>query len=184
MAAGSVLIALSHLAADTIRLRDGRSVEGGLLRVDERSVVVRTDRGDVRFDRALVAAIEFVPQRPPLKVELRNARSDDSIEVLLNDRPVVTGGGEMGAWVDLTERLNGGNNALRLRIHNQRGSWAWALNLRINGKVQRLGCGMPNDRERPCRCCGMTGFETGTIDDLPPIWLFVDRDAGTAEVLP
>lgn len=174
-------------AADTVVRRDGSRVEGRVLSLDAATVRVETDGETIGLPREQVAAIHFTepePERPPLKVELRNVRSDDAVDVLLDEQVIIRQGREGGEWIDMTADLKDGNNPLRLRIHNDRGTWAYGLSLRINGVVTRLSCGRPLDSRNPCRCCGKTGRETGIIDDLPVIWLYVDREAGRAEVLP
>ena len=187
MLAGLFCLSLIPLFADTVSRRDGSTVEGEVLSLDGQKVVVRTSSGTVSLLREEVASIHFVESealRPPLKVEIRNIRSDDSVDVLLGDEVVLREGREGGSWIDLTSKLKDGNNPLRLRIHNDRGTWAYRLSLRVNGTVSTLSCGKPLDRNYPCRCCGKTGLESGIIEDLPTIWLFVDRESGTAEILP
>ncbi len=188
-AVGIALLSLSSIVtvrADVVTRRDGAQVEGDVVSVDASAVLVKTERGVVRLDRASVASIQFLESAAvrPIKVEIRNVKSDDSIDVLLNDEPVLVGGREGGDWIDLTPKLKDGNNALRLRIRNDRGTWAYRLNLRLNGKVTVLSCGTPLRPDDPCRCCGKTGREVGIIDDLPVIWVNVDRALGRAEVLP
>lgn len=176
----------TSLFADTIARRDGSTVEGEVLSVDGQKIVMRTSSGTVSLPRREVVSIHFSESEallPPLKVEIRNIRSDDSVDVLVNDEIVLREGREGGSWIDLTSRLKEGNNALRLRIHNDRGTWAYRLGLRVNGVVSTLSCGKPLDRSHPCRCCGKTGTESGIIEDLPIVWLFVDRQAGSAEIL-
>lgn len=156
-----------------------------MLSVDERNVIVETSQGSVRVPRSEVESILFGPpegQPPLLKVEIRNVQSDDAVDVFLDGERIIDHVQEGGAWIDVTDRLNTGNHALRLRIHNQRSIWAYRLAIRINGVVTRLECGMP--RQKPCACCGKTGSETGVIEDLPLTWIYVDREIGTAEVLP
>lgn len=168
--------------ADTVVKRVGGRLEGVVLRVDDRSVLIRTPGGDVEIAREQVETIHFAASVPPLKVEIRNVRSDDSIDVLLDDRVVVSEASEGGSWVDLTPMLKDGNNPLRLRIRNARGTWAYRLNLRINGEISALACGTALRNDDPCRCCGKTGNEKGVVDDLPVVWLWVDRATGRAEI--
>jgi len=172
------------LRADTVILNSGERHEGELVSVDADFVVIRTSGQTVRVGRREVASIHFEPPTPPLKVEIRNVKSDDAIDVFLDTEAVMTDSRQKGAWIDITPKLKDGNNPLRLRIRNSRGIWAYHLNLRVNGLVTNLSCGEPFDLNRPCRCCGKTGEELGAIDDLPLIWIHVDRETGTAEVLP
>lgn len=184
----SALVAFAALpaAADVVVRRDGGRIEGAVLAVDAEFVTVKTDRGTTRVARKDVASIDFEAQAvpPPLKIEIRNVASDDSLDVLLDGEPVIRDASEGGEWVDLTPRLKDGNNDLRLRIRNERGTWAYRFHVRINGTVTPISCGTARRREDPCRCCGKTGVETGVIDDLPPVWIHVDRALGRAEVMP
>jgi hypothetical protein len=177
---------LAPVAADTVVLRNGDQLEGTVVLVDDRQVTVRGEGGNRNVPREQVQAIHFsgAAPLPPLKIELRSLGADDSIEVLLEDEVVFSAGHEQGGWTDLTPALKDGNNELRLRIHNERGTWAYRLSLRINGRATQLACGTPRKLDKPCTCCGMKGWERGVIEGLEPIWLFVDRKAGTAEVLP
>lgn len=175
--------------ADTLALRDGERIEGRLRSVNENEVVMRTAQGDRRIPRTEVASIVFSPRdapppAPPLKVEIRNVRSDDAIDVLLDDTVVLHDAREGGDWIDLTPRLKEGNNPLRLRIRNDHATWAYRVSLRINGRVSTLACGTPHRTDGPCTCCGKTGREIGIVDDIPVVWLYVDRAKGLAEVVP
>ncbi len=170
-------------ATDVVVRRGGADVEGHVVSVDESHVVVNTDRGRVRIPRSQVSSITFggaVRPAPPLKVEIRNERADDALDVLLDDEPIIERARAEGSWIDITDRLKTGNHALRLRIHNDRGGWGYRVGVRINGVVTRVECGEPP--VRPCRCCGKNGTEVGVIDDLPITWIWVDRDLGTAEL--
>jgi hypothetical protein len=178
------LTAWAGLRADTVVLTSGASRQGELVSVDAGFVVIRASGETSKIPRAEVASIHFEPPAPPLKVEIRNVKSDDAVDVFLDDQVVMTDARQKGAWIDITSKLKSGNNPLRLRIHNSRGIWAYHLNLRVNGVVTSLSCGEPYDLNRPCRCCGMTGEEKGLVDGLPPIWIHVDRELGTAEILP
>ena len=182
-----VALAASPSAADVVVRRDGGRIEGTVLSVDGEAVVVKTDRGTSRVPREEVASIAFdasAAPAPPLRVEIRNVSSDDALDVLLGDEVVIRDASEGGAWVDLTPRLKDGNNALGLRIRNERGAWAYRLHVRINGAITPIACGTARRREDPCRCCGKKGTEIGVIDDLPQVWIHVDRALGRAEVLP
>ena len=173
--------------ADVVEKRSGGSLEGDLVSVDTSYVLIRVAGEIVRLPRSQVSAIRLGGDQtvvPPLKVEIRNVRSDDSIDVLLDDEIVLRDAREGGDWIDLTPKLKSGNNPIRLRIRNDRGTWAYRLSLRINGAVTPLACGTPQKREDPCRCCGKTGLEQGIVDDLPVVWLNVDRALGRAEVMP
>lgn len=183
-ALGSVILAAGTARADTVVLRKGAPVEGAVVSVDAEHVVVDTASGRVRLPRSNVASIEFEAPGLPLKVELRNVRSDDAVDVFVNGEAVLQEARESGSWIDLTPKLKDGNNALRLRIRNDRGTWAYRLALRINGEIVPLACGTPFRPDDPCRCCGKEGRELGVLDDLPTVWLFVDRGLGKAEVLP
>lgn len=130
-----------------------------------------------------VASILFGPKAPRLKVEIRNVRSDDAATVLLDGEPVIVDARGEGAWTDVTDRLKEGNNEIRLRIRNDRGTWAYRIHVRVNGKVSPIACGTPLVRDDPCREGGHTGVETGEID-VGPFWLNVDRALGRAELLP
>lgn len=173
--------------ADVVVRRNGSQVEGQVLSVDATSVVVKTARGNLRLERAEIESIQFVKSdavAPPLRVEIRNVQSDDEVDVLFDGETVIRGAREGGDWIDLTPLLKDGNNELRLRIRNDRGTWAYRLSLRINGVVTPIECGTPNRSDDPCRCCGKTGVEKGIIDDLPIVWIHVDRALGRAEVEP
>lgn len=171
-------------AADTVVRRDGSRVEGDVLSVDAHDVIVQTSEGRVSVPRQKVDSILFAePPAPPLKVEIRNVRSDDTLDVFVEGNLVLRDAREKGEWTDITPLLKDGNNNVRLRIHNARGIWAYHLNFRINGVVSEIACGTPLDLNGPCTCCGKTGRELGEIDDLPLIWLHVDRPLGTAEIL-
>lgn len=162
-------------------------MEGEVVSLDAEELVIRTADGLQRLPRSDVRSIEFLtgePIPPPLKVEVRNVRSDDSIDLLLDDEVVIQDAREGGRWIDLTPKLKNGNNPLRLRIRNDRGTWAYRWHLRINGRVTSMSCGVPYDRNNPCTCCGKTGLEKGVIDDLPIVWIFVDRESGRADVVP
>jgi hypothetical protein len=177
------LAAAIPAAADTVIRRDGSRLDGRVVSLDDAAVTVETGTGTVRVKRSDVASIAFQDVAPPLRVEIRNVRSDDAVDVFVDDDPVIVGAREGGEWTDITARLKEGNNPIRLRIRNDRGTWAYRLSVRINGKVTELACGTALDRSRPCTCCGMTGIETGSFD-LPPTWINVDRGLGRAEVLP
>jgi hypothetical protein len=173
--------------ADLVVRRDNSRVEGEVVSVDATSVVVRSGTNQLRLNRSEVASIVFDAKEappPPLKVELRNVQADDAVSVFLEGEPVLADASGQGEWIDLTPKLKNGNNALRLSIRNDRGGWAYRLSLRINGKLTSLACGIPHRNDAPCRCCGKTGNEIGTIDDLPPVWIHVDQGFGRAEVLP
>ena len=173
------------VSADTVLKQDGRELEGDLLSVNDAWVVLRIDGNNVRVPRAEVAAIRFERKesRPALKVEIRNVRSSDSIDVLLEDEVVIRDAGVGGLWVDLTPRLKSGNNRLGFRIRNEHAGWGYHLQLRINGDLESIGCGTPPGYRDPCRCCGKLGNEKGVIDDLPPMWIYVDTEKGAAELI-
>jgi hypothetical protein len=178
------LLAVTPPLADTVTRRNGRTIEGKVLSVDDSWVVVQSSGDRVRVPRDEVASIHFTEEAlPPLKVEIRNVRSDDSIDILLEDEFVIRDATEGGSWVDLTPDLKNGNNLMRFRIHNHRGVWGYRVNVRINGKVTTLKCGNPPRLINPCTCCGKTGHEKGVIDDLPPFWIYVDRGLGEAEII-
>ena len=173
--------------ADLVQTRDGRSLEGHVRSIDERTVVLATPKGDVRIPRVDVEVIrlEQGPEvAPPLKVEIRNVHSDDAVDVMLDQRVVIRDARHGGEWTDVTPWLKDGNNPIRLRIHNARGTWAYHVVVRINGEVVPLACGTALRTDDPCTCCGKTGREHGTIDDLPTVWLHVDRALGRAELQP
>ena len=182
----AVLVASPALRADTLVRRDGTREEGTLVSVDPSKVVIRTGRGEISVPRSDVASVTFgsSPSAPPFKVEVRHVRSDDALDLWLDDRAVIREAREGGSWIDLTPWLKDGNNPLRLRIRNDRGTWAYRFLLRIDGEVQTFSCGTPLRSDDPCTCCGKTGRETGVIDDLPVIWIHVDRALGRAEVIP
>lgn len=169
--------------ADVVERRGGSRLEGTVVSLDAEALVLDTGSSRLRIPRSELVSIVFVAA-PALKVELKNVRSDDAVDVLLDGDEVLRDAREGGSWVDLTDRLKDGNNALRLRVHNERGSWAYRLHLRVNGRVLPLECGAPGVAGAGCTCCGKTGRELGTIDDLPTVWIHVDRATGSAEVLP
>jgi hypothetical protein len=137
----------------------------------------------VSLDRAEVATISSSGPKP-LRVEIKNERSDDAVDVELDGGRVTHGASEGGEWIDITGKLKDGNHDLRLRIRNDRGEWAYRPSLRISGRVIPLECGAPRVAGRVRTRRGKTGWETGVIDDLPTAWLFVDGASGRAEVLP
>jgi len=111
-------------------------------------------------------------------------KSDDAVDVFLEGEEILHGARDGGDWIDLTPRLKTGNNALRLRIHNDRGTWSYRLLLRIDDRTFPIECGSPAVTGQGCRCCGKTGSEIGVIDDLPEIWLHYDPALRRAELLP
>ncbi|MBD3866801.1 MAG: hypothetical protein IFK94_01645 [Acidobacteria bacterium] len=171
--------------ADTVVKQDGTELEGELLSVNDAWVVLRTGGNNIRLAREAVAAIRFGGEAPapPLKVELRNIRSSDAIDVLLEEKVVIRDARVGGVWVDLTPELKSGNNRLEFRIRNEHAGWGYHLQLRVNGEVETIGCGEPPGFKDPCRCCGKLGNEKGLIDDLPALWIYVDRTEGTAELM-
>lgn len=171
--------------ADTVVRRDGTEMGGDVISLDRDKLVLLVGDKRVSVAREEVAVIRLSRDKPPppLRVEIRNIASDDSVDVLLDDRPVILEARTGGEWVNLTPKLKDGNNPIRLRIHNRRGNWAYKIGVRINGESTVLSCGKAFDLSRPCTCCGKTGMETGVFD-LPIIWLHVDRAAGRAEILP
>jgi ribosomal protein S1 len=181
MAAAALLSPLA--VADIVTLRSGKTVEGEVVSVDDRHVVVRTDRSNLRLSRSEVASIDFTDTARPLKVEIRNVRADDYLDVLVEDEVVIRDARNEGSWIDITSKLKDGNNALTFRIRNDRNTWGYIVHVRINGKVTKLACGNPPDTNQPCRCCGKTGTERGIIDDLPPVWIHFDSGLGEAEVI-
>ena len=176
-------LAWSTAAADTVLMRDGARLTGRVVSVDAASVVLESAAGTRTIARDDVASISFGGPKP-LSVAIKNVRSDDSVDVLLEGDEVLHGAREGGEWIDLTPRLKNGNNALRLRIHNDRGVWAYRLLLRINDQMVPIECGSPQVLGKGCDSFGKKGNEIGVIDDLPEIWLHVDTALGRAEVLP
>jgi len=180
--------ALAMLAAvpaigDTVVRRDGSRFDGTVTTVDATFVVIQTSSGPMRLPRPDVASISF-GELKPLKVEIRNVKSDDALDVLVDGEEVIRDARDGGAWIDITSRLKDGNTPMRLRVRNQRASWAYQVHVRINGEVIPLTCGTPLAAGHGCTCCGKTGNEVGTIDDLPEVWIHVDRALGRAEILP
>jgi len=171
---------------DRIERRDGSTVEGRLLRVDDETVVLRGLTGKtIRLERAQVATIRLAATpaaAPPWRVELRAVGANDSADVFLNGETLLREVRTQGEWLDITDRIKTGNNELRLRIRNERASWAYDLTLRVNGVATPIRCGSPT-RAKPCTCCGLTGEEVGVLD-LPPIWIWADRAAGVVELVP
>ncbi len=175
------------LRADVVEKRGGGNVEGDPVAVDASYVPIRVAGEIVRLPRSQVSATRLGGDPtvvPPLEVEIRNVRRDDSIDVLFEDAVVLRDAREGGEWIDLTPKLKSGNNPIRLRIRNDRGTSAYRLSLRINGAVTPLARGTPRKREDPCRCCGKTGFELGIVDDPQVVRLNVARALGRAEVMP
>ena len=184
LAAAVVLACASGAHADTVIETDGTHRDGRVVSVDADRVLLRVDAETVEIPRSEVASIHFDPPPPALRVELRNVQSDDAVDVLLEDQVVMSRARDRGEWIDLTPNLKDGNNALRLRLHNDRAGWAYHVEVRINGRIAELSCGRPYDLNRPCRCCGKRGNELGVVDDLPTVWINVDRELGRAEILP
>ena len=180
-----VLLLTVAASADVVVRRDGRELTGDLLSVDDAWVVLRSEGNNIRIARPDVAAIRFGGEdsRPAMKVEIRNVRSSDAIDVLLEDEVVIRDARVGGLWVDLTPRLKSGNNKLRFRIRNDHAGWGYQLHVRINGAVETIGCGQPPAFRDPCQCCGKLGNEKGVIDDLPPVWIYVDSAEGTAQLI-
>lgn len=172
------------LASDTVERRDGSTVSGSVVSVDRESVVLDTESGTVRLPRGDVESIRFGRPVPPLRVEIRNVRSDDALDVFLDGQPVLVDARESGSWIDVTDRLKNGNNPIRFRIRNARATWAYQVHLRLNGRVVPIECGTPLRAEEPCTAHGHTGREIGVIDDIPTIWIHVDREIGRVELLP
>ncbi|HZN55723.1 MAG TPA: hypothetical protein VFB67_10440 [Candidatus Polarisedimenticolaceae bacterium] len=170
-------------AGDTVVRRDGSRFEGTVASVDAAAVVLDTPSGTLRIPRHDVASISF-NEIKPLKVEIRNVKSDDALDVLVDGEEVIRDARDGGAWIDLTPRLKDGNTPVRLRVKNQRATWAYQLHFRINGEIVPVGCGTPFAAGAGCTCCGKTGKEVGTIEDLPEFWIHVDRALGRAEILP
>lgn len=168
--------------ADTVVRKDGTRIEGNVVSVDAASVVLETGTGPRTIARDEVASIAFAGAKR-LKVEIKNVQSDDAVDVSIDGDDVIRSASTGGEWVDITSRLKDGNNALRLRIHNARGVWAYRLLLRVNGASTPIECGTPQVFGKGCTLGGRSGSEQGTIDDLPEIWLNVDRGAGRAEIL-
>ena len=177
--AGWLMVA--PVRADVVERRDGTRFEGTVVSVDATSVTLEAASGTTRIPRADVASISFSSVKP-VKVEVRNVKSDDALDVLVDGDTVIREARDGGDWIDITPRLKDGNTSLRLRIRNERGSWSYRFHVRINGQVFPVACGQPP--AEGCACCGKTGREIGTIEDLPEIWIHVDRALGRAEILP
>lgn len=187
VAAGIAVVACASTAvavADVVVRRDGSTMEGNVISVDADAVILDASGERRHIPRVDVAEIRFARSAPPIRVEIRNIDSDDALDVLLEGEPVLREGRRGGEWIDLTPRLKDGNNGLRFRIHNARGSWAYRVALRLNGETTILSCGTPHRGDDPCDEFGHTGFESGVIEDLPTVWIHVDRAMGRVEVLP
>lgn len=169
--------------ADTVERRDGSRFEGEVVSLDASALLLQTSSGTMRFPRAEIASIVFASVKP-IKVEIRNVKSDDAVDVFVDGDAVIRDARDGGEWIDITSRLKEGNTAIGLRIRNDRGSWAYHVNLRLNGKVVPVVCGTPLSAGKGCTSQGRTGNELGTIEDLPLIWIHVDRALGRAEILP
>ncbi len=180
-AAALFFLAPVLLFADVVVRRDGSTLSGRVVSVTADAVLLEAEGTSLRIPRRDVAEIRF-EETKPVRVEIRNLRSDDALDVLLEDEIVMRESREGGEWIDLTPRLKEGNNALTFRIHNARGTWAYRVALRLNGDTTILACGTPLRGDAPCREHGHTGLETGRID-LPPLWIHVDRGLGRVEVL-
>ena len=179
----AALVAPTVASADTVIRRDGSQIEGSVVSLDASAVILTTSSGTMRVPRADVATISFTDVKP-MKVEIRNVKSDDAVDVLVDGDEVIRDARDGGEWIDITSRLKDGNTPLRLRVHNDRGGWAYHLNVRLNGQVVPIECGTPMSAGRGCKEFGKTGTEVGIIDDIPPIWIHVDRTSGRAEILP
>jgi hypothetical protein len=182
-ACAAAAAATSVPLADTVTRRDGSRIEGRVVAVDAEAVVVESDSGTQRLRRGDVVSISFEAPAPPLKVEIRNVRSDDAADLLVEGDTVVADARDGGSWIDITPKLKEGNNRLGLRIRNTHGTWAFRFHLRINGTVVPVSCGTPGKADDPCTAFGHTGRESGTVE-VGPIWLHVDRALGRAELLP
>lgn len=169
--------------ADVVVRHDGSTLRCRVIAVDEEAVVVEVDAARRSVPRVEVAEIRFDRDEPVIRVEIKNIDSDDALDVLLEGETVLREGRRGGEWIDLTPRLKDGNNAVRFRIRNARGPWAYRVALRVNGETTILECGTPHRGDDPCRDFGHSGIESGTIDDLPPFWIHVDRATGRVEVL-
>jgi RNase P/RNase MRP subunit p29 len=181
--AAALCLVWSAVPADTVVRRDGGRLEGRVVSVDENSVVLTSDSGTSTIPRSEVATISFSGPKP-LSVAIENVRTDDAVDVFLEGDEVVHAATDGGAWIEFAPELKEGDNGMRLRIHNDRGVWAYRLLLRNGDQTVSLECGTPQAMGRGCTCCGKTGAETGVIDDLPTIGLHGDRALGRAEVLP
>jgi hypothetical protein len=180
-----ILLVPATAHGDTVVLRDDTRLEGIVLALDEESIRLRTASGEVlQLPRERVARIVFDQPSPPLKVEVRCPMGDDEFDLLLNGDPVMENVALTASpWVDVSDRLQNGNNEFRPRIRNFRSTWAYRWQMRINGRVSVFSCGQPRLKGKGCSCCGLEGNERGTIEGLDPVWLHVDRALGTAEVL-
>jgi len=180
-AAVAAALAVAPTLADTVVRRDGVRLEGRVVAVDADWVVLDDGGGTRRVDRGEVVSILFASRDspPPVRVEVRIVRADDAVDVILDGDTVLREARASTSWTDLTGRLKEGNQSLRLRIRNDRGPWSYRVHVRINGEIHALECG---DAKRPCDCCDATGYEIGWIEDVPPVWIHVDRGLGRVEI--
>ena len=178
-----VALAAGSARADTVVRKDGVRLEGIVVSVDAHSVVIDTSTGTITIARGDVASVAFGGQKP-FKVEIKNVVSDDAVDVAIDGDDVLRNASTGGEWIDITPKLKDGNNALRLRVHNARGVWAYRLILRVNGRSMPIECGTPQAFGKGCTRDGKRGDEIGVIEDLSEIWLRVDREAGRLEILP
>ncbi len=171
--------------ADTVVLRDGSQISGEVLGLDSEKLTLRDPGGAVKLLlRSQISKVLFEPANPPLKIEVRCAAADDELDLLLNGDAVLERAGPLGTgWVDVSEKARNGNNEFRARVRNERTSWAYRWELRVNGKVTVFSCGQPGIKGKGCTCCGLRGDERGVIDRIDPIWVHVDRSVGKAEIL-
>jgi hypothetical protein len=177
------LAAAISAAAGTVIRRDGSRLEGHVVSLDEAAVIVETGTGTVRLKRADVASIAFQEVAPPMRIENRDVRTDDAVDVFADNESAIAGARGSGEWPGIPAKLKEGNAPPRLRIRNDRGTWAYRPVLPIDGKATQIMRGAALARTRPGSCCGMTGTEAGS-SDLPATWINVDPGLGRAEVLP
>jgi len=180
----AVFLPLGALA-DTVILTDGDELLGEVLSLDAEKLQLKDSYGKVlTVPRSRVRRIVFEATPPPLRVEVRIAAADDEADLLVNGAAVLERVAGLGSgWVDISEKLGGGNNQIRILVRNQRSGWAYRWELRVNGRVGVFSCGQIGIKGKGCACCGIDGAMTGEISAVDPVWLFVDRAAGTAEVV-
>lgn len=177
-----LLPAFTRAVADEVVLRDGETMQGEVISLDDETLLIRLAGGERRFvGRERVDRIILSPpaEVPPIRVEVKNLGSDDALDLWLNDEKVLEGSRVSREWIDLTDRLREGSNEIRVVVFNERESWAYRWALRLQGRATTFECGIP--ARAGCTEEGHTGTEKGEIE-LPSVWVFVDRDEGRVEI--
>jgi hypothetical protein len=182
LAPALLLLAPLPAAADEVVLRDGERLEGEVLSLDAETLRIRLPGGERRQvgrERVERILLNEAAEAPPIRVEVKNLGSDDSLGLWVNDEEVLAGSRISREWTDVTDLLRDGSNEVRATVRNERGSWSYRWAIRVQGKATTFECGIPN--RAGCTEEGHSGSETGEIE-LRSVWVYVDRDEGRVEI--